>query len=184
MLASGETARKTATTRDGNGPEWIEPEFVTAATEKEPHHMTTPPPPHHHPTTAQLEQLLSLTKRKAALQAELEAIQRQIAAAFTGEKERPVVVEIEETTPKAPRKTRKPRAKKPGKAPESSPASGESTKDRVIAVLQSAGKDGMSVADVAEKLGVKKNTLNVWFYTTGKKVKEIKKVGRGRFAAR
>jgi hypothetical protein len=32
------------------------------------------------------------------------------------------------------------------------------------------------------KLGAKRSSVSVWFYTTGKKIKGIKKVGKARFA--
>jgi hypothetical protein len=55
-------------------------------------------------------------------------------------------------------------------------------KAAILAVLQESGADGLSVGEVAERIGAKKNAVNVWFYTTGKEVEGLKKVGRGRFA--
>jgi hypothetical protein len=39
----------------------------------------------------------------------------------------------------------------------------------------------VKVADLAEKLRVKRTKLHVWFGTTGKKNKAIKKVGKGHY---
>ena len=55
-------------------------------------------------------------------------------------------------------------------------------KDAVIGVVQASGKAGIAVKDIAAKLGVKAPGIRVWFSTTGKKVKQIKKIGRGKYA--
>ncbi len=55
-------------------------------------------------------------------------------------------------------------------------------KEAIIEVVQAAGKAGISVKDVASKLGVKYGNVSVWFGSTGKKVREIKRVGRGTYA--
>lgn len=52
------------------------------------------------------------------------------------------------------------------------------TKEKIIAVLKAAGKAGITVGEVATKLGAKYNNTYVWFATTGRKVQEIKKVGK------
>jgi len=49
-------------------------------------------------------------------------------------------------------------------------------KSRIVALLQGAGKTGITVKDIAGKLGVKAGNIYVWFNSTGKKMKEIKKV--------
>ena len=55
-------------------------------------------------------------------------------------------------------------------------------KDSIVTALQAAGKDGLEVKVLAEKLGVEGVRISTWFATTGKKIKEIKKLGRGQFA--
>jgi len=52
----------------------------------------------------------------------------------------------------------------------------------LIKTLQAAGKKGLSVKELAVKLKAKSTSISVWFYTTGKKIKAIKKIGRARFA--
>jgi transposase-like protein len=47
--------------------------------------------------------------------------------------------------------------------------------------LKAAGKDGISVADLAKKLSISPRNLFVWFATTGKKFKAIKKVSPGHY---
>jgi len=55
-------------------------------------------------------------------------------------------------------------------------------KERIIRVLRAAGNSGLAVKDVATKLGTSYGNISVWFHTTAKGVKEIKKVAPGKFA--
>jgi len=55
-------------------------------------------------------------------------------------------------------------------------------KERIIRALGAAGDKGATVRDLAAKLGKSYGNISVWFHTTGKGVKEIKKVAPGKFA--
>jgi hypothetical protein len=113
-------------------------------------------------TSAQLEQLVGLIREKEALQAKITELDLSLQALERGEM-----------------KIGKPAVTKPG------PKSGRRRarlKDGLLAKLQPAGKEGMAVKDLAASLGVKPTSVSIWFYTTGKKIKGIKKVGRARFA--
>ena len=55
-------------------------------------------------------------------------------------------------------------------------------KGRIIRALKVAGDKGVTVNDLAGKFGKNYGNISVWFHTTGKGVKEIKKVAPGRFA--
>jgi len=55
-------------------------------------------------------------------------------------------------------------------------------KERIVQNLKSAGKSGVTVKDLAAKLGTGYGNVSVWFHTTAKGIKEIKKVEPGRFA--
>ena len=55
-------------------------------------------------------------------------------------------------------------------------------KEAIIGIIKGAGKAGVTVKDVAETLGVKYANASVWFGSTGKKIKEIKRVARGTYA--
>jgi hypothetical protein len=61
---------------------------------------------------------------------------------------------------------------------------GGTLKEKILAALKAAGKDGLSVGDIAEQIHGNKNSINNWLYTAGKKIREIQKVGRGRFGLR
>lgn len=55
-------------------------------------------------------------------------------------------------------------------------------KEAVVELLKSAPPSGISVENIATALKRKPASLHVWFYTTGKTIKEIKKIGRGIYA--
>ncbi len=52
---------------------------------------------------------------------------------------------------------------------------------KIMSALTAAGKDGIKVASLAEKLGTKRRNLFIWFATTGRKNKAIKKVGESHY---
>jgi hypothetical protein len=54
-------------------------------------------------------------------------------------------------------------------------------KDRVLAELTAAGKEGVTVKDLATRLGLKPQNLHVWFASTGKKL-GIRKIGPAQYA--
>ena len=55
-------------------------------------------------------------------------------------------------------------------------------KEAIINLVKASGKAGITVGEIAEKLGVKTGNIYSWFTTTGKKVKQIKKAGPGKYA--
>ncbi len=55
-------------------------------------------------------------------------------------------------------------------------------KEMITGELKSAGNRGMRVKDLAAKLGTSYGNITAFFQSTGKKIKEIKKIGRGQFA--
>jgi len=59
---------------------------------------------------------------------------------------------------------------------------GAPLKERIVQTLKSAGKSGLTVKDLTAKLGKSYGNISVWFHTTAKGMKEIKKVEPGRFA--
>ena len=59
---------------------------------------------------------------------------------------------------------------------------GAPLKERIVQTLKTAGKSGVTVKDMAAKLGKSYGNVSVWFHTTAKGINEIKKVEPGRFA--
>ena len=54
-------------------------------------------------------------------------------------------------------------------------------KQRILGALRAAGKRGLSVGELSEKLRVKRANLYVWFNGTGRNVRAIKKIGPARY---
>src|ERR1041385_7029053 len=76
----------------------------------------------------------------------------------------------------------KPRVSKAGTAKAKRRAPGTPLKQRIVQTLKTAGKSGLTVKDLAAKLGKRYGKISVWFHTTWKGMNQIKKVGPGRFA--
>ncbi len=139
-------------------------------------------------STAGLEKLIALVKKRESLQAEIAAVEQQLSVAL-GATSAPVA--------KAP-KTRKVRGK--GKKAKAAPVAAVkeapkaaaakpvkkgkrgALKESVLAALTAAGPAGIAVKDLSAKLGVKNQNLHVWFSTTGKTVKGLKKTKSGTWA--
>ncbi len=114
-------------------------------------------------TVAQLKQMTALVEKKEALQAEVARIDAELARLSTGAAPRAVAAA-------APvRRGRRQRAQR------------GSVKAAIIELLQKAGKSGISVKEISERLGAKYAHVFAWFYSTGGKIKEIQRVGPGRF---
>jgi hypothetical protein len=123
-------------------------------------------------SSAQLARLIGLIKEKEALQAKLESIDAELTALESG----------------------KPVGKKRGRKPGRPPGSGTKVagarkgrkskrlKEPLLKALSAAGASGIKVKDLAAHLKVKPGNIFSWFYTTGKKIKGIKKVGEARYA--
>jgi hypothetical protein len=57
-------------------------------------------------------------------------------------------------------------------------------KDSVLATVKSAGKAGISVKEIAKKLGLDPQRIYAWFNATGKKVKAVRRWPRPRTRGR
>ena len=55
-------------------------------------------------------------------------------------------------------------------------------KAAVIDLVKNAGQGGITVKEIAAALGKSYGSISVWFNSTGKKVKQIKKVGPGKYS--
>ena len=55
-------------------------------------------------------------------------------------------------------------------------------KEQISSELKSAGKQGVKVKDLASRIGTSYGNITAFFQSTGKKMKEIKKVGPAQFA--
>ena len=123
-----------------------------------------------HITSDSLRRLLSLTDQKEQLIKAVANIESEIANTLKGAATT-VVEAAEAATPFKP--ARKAAKSKGGK-------SSGGLKDRILALLETAGDEGLRVKDIAERLGKKAGNIAVWFSTTGKDI--TKKVQPGRYA--
>ena len=125
-------------------------------------------------SSAQVAHLISLVKEKETLQAKLNHVNAELEALESGKS--------------APKK----RGRKPGRPPGSKAKVAVSTvkkskrgkrlKEPLLKALSAAGSAGITVKDLAAKLKVKPGNIFSWFYTTGKKIKGISKVGEAKYA--
>lgn len=124
-------------------------------------------------TSSALNQLSSLVDQKEALVKEIERIESHMASIISGKPVR--ATKGKPGRPAAKGKTSK-TVKKTAKR-----GSRGNLGTKVLSALEAAGDAGVKVADLAEKLRVKGTNLHVWFGTSGKKNKAIKKVGKGHY---
>jgi hypothetical protein len=123
-------------------------------------------------SSAQLAHLIGLVKEKESLQSKLDHINAELHALETGKA--------------APKK----RGRKPGRPPGSkgkvakvkTSKRGKRLKEPLLKALSAAGSSGITVKELAAKLKVKPGNIFSWFYTTGKKIKGISKVGEAKYA--
>lgn len=54
-------------------------------------------------------------------------------------------------------------------------------KESIIAVLEKAGEDGMTIDEVSKAVGVLKVRVQSWFSGTGKRQPNLRKIGEGRW---
>jgi hypothetical protein len=122
-------------------------------------------------SSAQLARLIALVKEKEALQAKIESVDAELVALETG------------------KAVGKKRGRKPGRPPGSGVKlagrkgrKSKRLKEPLLKALTAAGSSGIKVKDLAAQLKVKPGNIFSWFYTTGKKIKGIKKVGEAKYA--
>lgn len=126
--------------------------------------------------TDALKGLIKLTQRKEGLLAEIEKIESQLASLISGKP-------VRKATKRRGRPAKKAKAGRPAKARKSSGkrAPRGQIKTKILAALKAAGDAGLKVPDLSKKIGVKNANVHVWFSSTGKKLPEVKKVGKGHF---
>lgn len=125
--------------------------------------------------TGALRNLIKLTERKETLLAEIEKIESQLGALLTGKS-------VRTAGKRRGRPAKKGKVTKAPKAGRSAKRAPRGTlKKKIFSALKAAGEAGMKVTDLSKKIGVKNANVHVWFSSTGKKLPEIKRVGKGHF---
>lgn len=122
-------------------------------------------------TSADFKKITKLLKQKERLQAQIAKLDSGLQA-FEEEAPRTRAVR---------RRRRKARAAQPKqpvkrKISQRKKAAGGGLKEKIIKELQAAGGKGVHVKILAGKIRAKTDNIRIWFLTTGKRVKEIKKV--------
>jgi hypothetical protein len=112
--------------------------------------------------SAVLKQIAAKLEKRESLMSQIEAIDREIAALQSDKKNAPSKAKAKPLTAgsKAPRGM---------------------LKDCIISELKASGDKGITVEALAKKLNRDPKNLHSWFNITGKKIKNIKRIGRGLF---
>jgi hypothetical protein len=133
-------------------------------------------------TSKELSRIQKLVERKEVLAQQISEINGELESieSGAGESERPgssaggpaaASRSARAATPSAPQRKSKGRRAVRGQL-----------KEKITAELQSAGSQGMRVKDLAANLGTSYGNITAFFQSTGKKMREIKKIGRGQYA--
>jgi len=124
-------------------------------------------------TSADLKRIAVHLEQREELQARLAQLNSQLAAIEGGaatpatvpDRPRPVVAPAKaQVRPSAGRRAKR-----------------GALKAAVLDQVKNAGRAGITVKDIAARIGAKYNRIFTWFYTTGRNVSEIKKVGPGKY---
>ena len=117
----------------------------------------------------QLEHIVGLLKEKEVLQTKLDGVNRDLQRLENGSGSALSATESLNDSPHS--KRIKKRSRRRG-----------GLQQAVLKALKSAGAKGLTVKQLAVQAKVKKSSLAVWLYTSGKKVSGFKKVAPGVFA--
>jgi len=123
-------------------------------------------------SSAQLAHLIGLVKEKESLQAKIDHVNAELQSLETG-----VAV-----PKKRGRKPGRPAGVKVKLGKVRRSKRGKRLKEPLLKALSAAGSSGVTVKELAAKLKVKPGNIFSWFYTTGKKIKGINKVGEAKYA--
>lgn len=135
-------------------------------------------------SSSALKNLIKLTERKEGLVREIEKIEAQLSSLLGG---KAVRSSGKRRGRPAKKKAGRPaKAKKAGRPAKKAAGAGKRAprgqiKKKILAALKAAGDAGMKVTDLSKKIGVKNANVHVWFSSTGKKLPEIKRVGKAHF---
>ena len=113
-------------------------------------------------STSDFKRIVKLLEQKEKLLAEV----AEIDAALTGI-----------STGKAPTK----KAPKASAAPKKRGKRG-ALKEAILVVLKKAGAEGIAVKEIAAAVGSPAANIHAWFFNTSKKMPQLKKVGKAKWA--
>lgn len=134
-------------------------------------------------TSRELSRVQKLIERKEALARQIDEINSELQAIESGGERaaaRALPAAGTAATPAAGNRGQPPMPARKAGRPQKTVRGG--LKDRITRELKAAGKQGMKVGDLATKLGTSYGNVTAFFQSTGKKIKEIEKVGPAQFA--
>jgi hypothetical protein len=120
-------------------------------------------------TSSDLKQILKLLEQKEALQRQVADIDAQLAD-YSG------------AAPAQPPPSRQAGPPRPPKAAKGKRAQRGEVKAAIVQLVKSAGQSGITLKAVAGKVGQSYHRVSAWFYKTGQRIPQIKKVGPGTYA--
>jgi len=123
-------------------------------------------------TSADLKQIVKLLEQKETLQSRVAKIDAALAAYEGGEPAEAI----------KGRPGRKPGPQAHAKPVKAKRVKRGALKAAIIESLKGTGKAGITVKELAGKLGLGYSRVFAWFYKTGASIKEIKKAGPGKYA--
>ena len=133
-------------------------------------------------TSKELSRIQKLIERKEGLAQQIVEINSELEAIDSGVSEtaRPTIPAVRAAT--APRAAKAAAPAVPRKKTKVT-VRGQ-LKERISRELKAAGNQGLKVQDLATRLGTGYGNITTFFQSTGKNIKEIKKVGPAQFAWR
>jgi hypothetical protein len=119
--------------------------------------------------SADLKRVVALVEQKETLLAQVAQLEAELAGFQSGE---PVA-------PATPAKGKP--GRKPGRPAKARTGARGALKAAIIELLTGAGASGLTVQELAAKLKAKPGNVHVWFSSTGKTIKQVKKLGPGKY---
>ena len=113
----------------------------------------------------ELRKALALVERREVHQTKIAEIEQALEALLSPQVPKPVQLGKAFTPAKA---------RKAGKRAQ--------VKEVVIELIKQAGRQGITLKAILAQSGVSQSSLNSWMHATGKKIRQIKKIGRGQYA--
>ena len=132
-------------------------------------------------TSSQIKEINKLVEKKESLEGEIQKVEQQLAAyengkAVPGKKTARVGRPPKKASSASSKATSRSATKTGDRAPRGQ------LRDGIINALTNAGKEGLTVKELAQRLNTKTANVHAWFFNTGKKMKGIKKIGPGKYA--
>lgn len=132
-------------------------------------------------TSSDLKHIATLLERKEQLLEEISHIEESLNSYQGGQSDQSEPTEHVSTVRRAgrPAKSSTFVAAAPSTRISGKRAKRGELKETILGILKDAGKEGISIQDIASKAGVKPLNVSAWLAATGKKLGLIEKAGRG-----